>query len=899
VRIRYSLRSWLWRVSIHQEVDEEIAFHIEMRTRELIERGVDSKTAREIVLARVGDVRRLKRTCIDLGRKREREMRITRWIEEARDDVTSALRQMRAAPGFAVVAALTLALGIGANSAIFALADAAFLRPLPFTTPADRLVMLWEWQNGMPSPTTPLDFRDWAEQSRTFAGMAAFVGSAATITSPDGLAEQVPSQSVTLAFFDVLGVTPIVGRTFLPTDDETPVIVLSEAFWRSRFGGDPAIVGRSVVIGGRPQTVIGVVPSRFQVVPAGIGNAVAAPSLWTVFNDPKREGAPWLRAAHFVYVVGRLERSVSIEAAQRDLTAIANGLGERYPSTNKGHGVWLQPLREALVGAEIRVTSMLLLGVVGFVLLMCCANVANLLLSRTSVRGRELAVRSALGATRPRVVRQLLTESIVLAAVGGLFGLGIGYAILRVSPALVPPALLPSAVALTFDGRVVVFCAVATLAVGVAFGLAPAWQFTGTSLVQALSASGRATMRGGAFRRLLVVAQVAVAVIVLCGAGLLLRTLMALQRMDPGYRANDALTLRINLPMPNANAPSRYGSPELLERFYDAVEQEVRKSPEVAQVAWGGALPLDGTWMSQPFAVVGDPPKPEASRDLAAYHMVGPTFFRTLEIPMVQGRSFTDADRREGAPVCIVSEGFARLYLGGRDPIGMRIAVAAMGFTAAPPVVREIVGVARQVKTLPTERDPVPGLYVPIAQNPWYIASLIVRPTHGPADALAATVRTAIARVDKERPLTFVRTLDVVASQAVARPRFRAVLVGTFAGLALALAMVGVFGVLTYAVQQRMREFGVRMAMGATVNDVLRLVVSGAAWLTIVGIVVGGATAAVLSRSLGTLVFPVPPLDPVTFATVPLVIVVTAGIAVAAPAIRATRVDPVVAFRSE
>ena len=883
-------------------MDEEIAFHIDMRTRELIERGVDPKSARQIVLARLGDVRRLKRTCIDLGRKRDREMRITRWFDELRGDVTGAFRQMRASPGFTAVAALTLALGIGANSAIFALADATFLRPLPFTQPADRLVMLWEMaQARVPQQTTPLDYLDWAEQNRTFDAMAAFIGGGATMKSADGTPVSIPSQSVTVSFFDVLGVTPIVGRTFQPSDAAVAptVVVLSEGLWRRRFGADPTLVGRSVVIGGRSMTVLGVVPDRFQVVPASISIAASqSPELWTLFNVP-RQGGPFLRASHYLYVVGRLKPGVTLDTAQRDMTAIADRNAELYPLTNKDHRVVLQALRESLVGSEMRLTSMLLLGVVGFVLLMCCANVANLLLARTMTRSRELAIRSALGATRRRIVAQLLTESLVLATLGGVIGLGIGAAILTLAPSLIPPGLLPNAITLALDERVVTFCMVTALAVGVLFGIAPAWQFTGTSPVHAIAADSRTTTRGGRFRNLLVVAEIGAAVLVLSGAGLLLRTLIALQEMDPGYRAQDVLTMMINLPMPQPGSQTPYPTPERVHQFYDAVGNEVSRIPAARHVAWGSTVPLDGMWFGMPIAIDGDPPKPVATRDLASYHIVSPTYFQTLDIPLVKGRAFADTDAAGGVQVCIVSEAFVERYLKGREPIGLRVAVPRIGFGATEPVVREIVGVAKQVKAWATETLAMPLLYVPIAQNPFFMASLLVRPSSGRADALLPEVRAAVARVDPDRVLTRVRTIDVVAAEATSRPRFRAVLVGTFAALALALAMVGVFGVLAYSVQQRVREFGVRIALGAGVRDVVRLVLGRAAGLTLTGLAIGLAGAALLSRYLATLIYPVAPLDPVTFAAVPFVLAMTAAIAVAIPAWRATRVDPVVAFRTE
>jgi putative ABC transport system permease protein len=885
-------------------VDDEIAFHIEMRTRELIERGLDPKVAREMVLARVGDLGRLRRTCIDLGRKREREMRITQWLEELRDDVAGAFRQMRASPGFTAVAALTLALGIGANSAIFALADATFLRPLPFSTPQDRLVMIWERVPiGNLAMTTPLDHRDWAEQNRTFDAMAGFVASGATMAGPDGTPELLTIQRVGVRFFDILGVTPIAGRTFVPSDDMTPVVVLGEGFWRRRFGADPSIVGGSITVDGEPLTVVGIVPAWFRgLAPTTVANfGTEPPAFWGVFNTPRDE-SPGLRTSHYVNVVGRLGAGVTFDAAQRDVTAIGNRNAELFPDSNKGHEPTLEPLREALVGSETRLTSVLLLGVVGFVLLMCCANVANLLLARTAARSRELAVRSALGATRRRVVAQLLTESCVLAGVGGLVGAGVAWAILQAAPSLIPPGVLPPAVTLSFDGRVVIFCASASFAVGLLFGIAPAWQSTGVSLGQAIASDVRtATRGGGRLRGVLVVAEVAAAVLVLTGAGLLLRTLLTLQSIDPGYRAQEVLTMTMNVPMPGV-APTRYATPESVYRLYDAIEREIRQVPGVRMVSLGSSLPLDGGWFGQSFEVVGDPSRPQSQRDTASYHMISPTYFDTLEIQVVQGRAFTDADTAGGVPVCIVSEAFVRQYLGGRDPIGMKVVVPAIRpitLGARPPAVREIVGVAQQVKGLPNETQPVPQLYVPIAQNSWYMTSISVRPSAGPADALLPAVRAAIARVDKERPVSRVRTIEAIAANATARPRFRAVLVGTFAALALILAMVGVFGVLAYSVQQRVREFGVRIAVGAGFADVLRLVFGNAAKLTAIGLAIGLVAAGVLSRWLTTLVYPVAPLDPVTFTVVPLALIVTAALAAAAPAWRAAHVDPVVTFRSE
>jgi len=890
-----SLRSWLWRVPLDQEVDEEIALHIEMKVRELVGEGMDPAVARDTVLARFGDLDRLRRTCVEIGRKRDREMRLTQWIEELRDDVTYAFRQMRATPGFTIVAALTLSLGIGANSAIFALADATFLRPLPFTTPHDQLFMLWErYPNGFLSQVTPPDYGDWAEQNRTFDAMAAFLFDNAALVGADGFPEQVRSQSVTTEYFAILGVTPLAGRTFLASDTPEDVVVVSEGFWRRRYGADPSLVGRSIAIAGHPRTVIGIVPDRFHVVPATISNAGSEPpQLWMLFNAPIG-GGPAMRRAHFLYAIGRLKAAVSTEAAQQELTAIGAQNAKLFPDTNQGHDPTMRPLHEALVGSEMRLTSLLLLGVVGFVLLMCCANMANLFLARTNARARELAVRSALGATRGRVIAQLLTESLVLAIVGGTIGAGVGAAILRVAPTIVPPGLLPSAVTLGFDGRILMFCAATSIVAGLLFGLAPAWQSTGRSMMQSLVTDRRTTARGGRLRSLLVVGEVAAAVLVLCGAVLLLRTLITLQHVDAGNRARDVLTMTLSLPM---NGPTRYGTPELVRRFYEQVETAVQQVPGVRSVGVGMAPPLDGMWLGQIFSIEGDPPNRQPARTASAYQIISPTYLSTLDIPLLRGRNFSAGDTTDGIPVCIVSEELVRRFIGNRDPLSLRLTVPNIGSPGS--ITRQIVGVVRQVKTFPGEREPVPQLYVPIAQGAWFTASINVRPVAGAAEALAPAVRAAIASVDKDRPVARMRTIDTVAFEANARPRFRAVLVGTLATLALVLAMIGVFGVLAYSVQQRTREFGVRIAMGARVRDVLRLVLTGAARLTVIGIAIGLAAAAAASRFVATLVFPVAPLDPVTFTVVPLVLIATAAIAVAAPAWRAARVDPVVAFRSE
>jgi putative ABC transport system permease protein len=579
---------------------------------------------------------------------------------------------------------------------------------------------------------------------------------------------------------------------------------------------------------------------------------------------------------------------------------VAARLATQFPASNKGHGVTLLPIRDALVGRELQLTTLLLLGVVGFVLLMCCANVASLLVAQANGRTRELAVRAALGAGRGRVVAQLLTESLVLASIGGVLALAVAWALLIAAPSVVPPGVLPAAVMLTFDLRVAAACAGGAAVVGVLFGVAPAWQSNRGRLADAIAADARVTSRSGWLRSSLVSVQVAAAVLVLCGAGLLLRALVTLEGLDSGPRATDVLTGIVNLPFPAPGTTSRYPTAEEARRFFDAVESEVRAIPGVRHVAWGGPMPLDGAWFGQQFMIAGDAPKPVASWDGATYHPVSTEYFAALDLPIVAGRAFTVADRADAPAVCIVSEAFVARFLKGRAPVGTRLVLPRMIFgPGGPPPVVEIVGVARQAKVSAAETEPRPHVYVPLAQNNWWVASLVVRPEHGGASALLAPVRNAMARIDRERVLRQPRTIATIAREATARPRFRAVLVGAFAALALLLATVGVFGVLAQLVQQRTREFGVRIALGASRLSVIGLVVRHAARITMIGLVAGLGLALGLGRLLATLIFPIAPTDPIAYTVAPLIAVITACVACVVPAWRATRVDPATSFRDE
>jgi putative ABC transport system permease protein len=865
------------------DMAEEMRSHLERLIAANRDAGMPAAEARSSALRQFGNVPSLQ--------QRSRDEWRFRWLEEFHADVRFAIRQMRRSPSFTLVAAATLALGIGANSAMFALADATLMRPLPYPDP-DRLVMASERSATRPRmAVSPLTLQDWNDQNHTFDKLAAIstgLGGGPMLSGPNGSGESVERQSVTSSFFDVLAVRPVAGRTFLANDEgpRPAVVVLSEGVWRTRFGADPALIGRDVRLNGEPFTVIGIVPNEVQFSRrAGIWTLV--PELPPTFND---------RGLRFFEVIGRLKSDVTLAAAQADLSTITERVSKQFPDPGNSLGVTLEPLRSGIVGNELQRTSAFLLAVVAFVLLMCCANVANLLLARAKVRGRELAVRSALGAGHARIVRQLLTESLVLAALGGALGMAVGKAILDVAPALIPAGLLPPAVALTFDSRVMMFCAFAAMTVGVLFGLLPAWQMRGTSPMHAMVADSRSITSGaGIFRSVLAGGQIAAAVLLMCGAGLLLRTMVVLGHSDVGYRADGENVVTMDFTVPS----TRYPNGETLLQFYDGVEREVSAIPGVGSVGWSSSLPWGSTELGRwPFEIVGEAPVEAADRPRADYAIASHGYFRAVDLPIVAGREFTDRDTRQTTPVCIVNEAFARRYLQGRNPIGERVSIQPR-LVGTTPAVREIVGVAKQIKGRPDELEDFLQVYVPLAQVPFSDVFLVVRSSAGQAAAFVPAIQAAAARQDPNVPVRRARTLDDLARESTARYRFRAQIAATFAALALLLAMVGVFGVVMYSVQQRSREFAMRIALGATTANVLALVLGSAGRVIAAGALVGLAAAALLSRSMSTFLFGVQPLDPLTFGFVVVGVALTAVIATAAPAMRAARVDPLETFRCE
>jgi putative ABC transport system permease protein len=809
-------------------------------------------------------------------------------------DIRQAFRLIRKAPWFTAASICVLGLGIGATTAIFSLVDAALLRPLPFRD-AHQLVMLWERspQNVRGFVSLPT-FADWRDSSRTLTGLAASAGIVQLPISrgADDLPESTLLESVTPSFFTVLGVTPILGRApdqshvFVPGGPSTGGLAISERLWRTRFGADPSIVGQTIRIASppRPVPIVGVLPASFQ--PLGTAD------MWEVIGV---EGAGGARATRVLRVIARMKPEATLDQARAELTVLSQNIAQANPATNKGWSMTMEPLQSAIVGAELRTTSLVLGGAVLFVLLLACANIANLILARGVGRMRELAVRAALGGTRARIARQLLTECLFLGVFGGLAGLALSWVLLRVAPSLVPPQTIPSSIVLTLDWRLAAFAAMATLLTAVLFGLAPAWQAARVPLVEAMNAGGRGSSdRAGRMRQALAVVEIAIALLLMTGAGLLVRTLLSLNAVDAGYRADDVVTMNVRLPFRRLVT----AKPGEIEAYWRSIEREVASIPEVRSASLGLDLPLAGRSMNPTFDIVGRPAADPANRPSAQYQIVSPAYFDTLGISVVAGRAFTDRDSETGPPVSIVSEAFVRAFLAGQDPIGARIAIAAPGLSNRP-IMREIVGVVRHVKVRPDEpTDSGYQVYVPVSQSPWIQAAVIVR-TAGDSLRIVEQVKRAIARVDPTQAVSLVRTMEEVSAQSTARPRFRAQLVVAFAALATILAAVGIFSVLTFMVQQRAREFSVRLAVGASASDLLRLVLGGGLKLTAIGVAIGVVASAMLVRSLRTLLFGVPPLDPITFVGAPLAMTVIALIACLAPAIRALRADPVTALRAE
>jgi predicted permease len=881
------LRSLLWKASVADEVDAELAFHVEMRTREYIARGLDPELARAKAIGRFGDLERVNHTCRRIGEGRERDMRRAEWIHEFAQDARYALRQLARMPGFTIVSALTLAIGIGATTAIFSIVNAVVLRPLPFPDP-DRLVRLYSNRRGADGSTSAANFVAWRERARSFSQLVPVEYRNFTLLTGDRPAEQVTGERVSADFFPALGIGMRLGRPFSKEEDQPGrdnVVILNERFWKSRFNGDSSIVGRSVRLNAVEHVVIGVVSPQADVLGADA-------SVWVPIALTPEERADSRKG--YLDVFARLAPGVSLAQAQTEMSAIAKRL-ETELEENRENGVRIASLTDVFVGSY-RSRLFILLGAVGFVLLIACVNVANLLLARGAARGKEISIRAALGAGRGRVLRQLFTESVVLAGIGGTIGLVLAFWGVRALKAVAPDGV-PRLDEAGLDLVTVAFALGATVLSSIVFGLAPALRTARSDLQASLREGGRASslVARDRVRQLLVAAEVALSLMLLVGAGLLIRSGIILQGVQPGFTTARVFSAWLSLP------PTQYESVESVRTAYDRILTEVRAVPGVEAAAGITVIPMTGLSAQANFIPEGRSEDPANSISFN-FRIATPGVFRTLQIPVKQGRDFDDRDVAASPCVLVVNEAAAKKAWPNENPLGKRI--PGPRDASGQRTMCSVVGVVGDAHD-DGLREPVrPQIYFAAAQAPaafWNAmqrSMFILARTAGDPRAMTKQLQSAVGRVDPTLPMFDVRSMEERISASLATGRFNTMLLTTLGAIGLLLAAVGIYGVVAYFVTQRTGEIGLRMALGATPGRVLRLVVGQGMRPVVLGIVIGVALAGAASRLLASLVFGVGTRDPVTFVAVPAVLAVVAIAASVVPARRAVRVEPTKALQS-
>jgi putative ABC transport system permease protein len=875
------LRALLHREVADRELDDEIRFHLEQETARHVAQGVEPSEARRRALIAFGNVQQARET--------HREVRGFRPVEELVGDVRFALRTLYRSPALAFAAIATLALGVGAITAIFSAVNAVMLRPLPFVEP-ERLVMLWEesaerdWHRQTAAPANFLDWREQVPALHDAAGYADFSNRVTLLQ--DGTPRLLRSALVTGNFFSVLRTPPALGRAL--TDEETwgtaPVAVLSDRAWRTHFGSDAAIVGRSIDIDGRPLQVVGVMPPGFAFPWEDV-------DIWQPMEWNREDASqPFFRRAHWLRVVGRLAPGASLEQANEQLGTVAARLREAYPATNETLGAGMTPLREFLVGDTSR-PLLILLAAVTLLLLIACANVGNLLLVQAANRAREVSLRLALGAGRMRLIRQAITESLVLSFVGGTAGLLLGWMGTSVLASMLPPGILRVS-EFGIDWRVLGFVLVVITASGLLFGMAPAvWsagRFPGEALREAArgSGSGRTRRWGNA----LVVGEVALALLLSVGAGLLVRSFVELQRVDPGFEPDGVIAVSLVLPS------ARYDTMPKVHAFYDELVLRTKAVPGVTDAAIVRQIPLSGASWSSGFAVEGRPVTPATQAMDVVHRDASPEYFRTMRVPVLRGRPFGAADREDAPPVVIINQTLARTAFPDADPVGQRVSFdrepdsASTWFT--------IVGVVGDEHQVSPAEAPKMEIFAPARQEESRGMVLVARTAGNPAGA-APAIHRIVAELDPALAIRSTETLDDVAARSVALPRFLMLLLVVFAIVGVTLAVVGVYGVLAQVVRHRTRELGIRIALGAASGDVQWLVVRHGLTLAGAGLAIGAVVALAATRAVRGILYGVPAADPVTFAVAMALLALTVLAAAWIPARRASRADPAVALRAE
>ena len=867
------------------EIVEELAQHVEDVYERSIKTGAPAPEAKRIALLELDDDKLRKE--IQRSQKPFREQPVpgsgrSNVLADLLHDLRYAARTQVKNPAFTIVAVIALALGIGANTAIFSVVNTVLLRPLPYKDP-DRLVLVWEdnTKQGYPRDTpTAANFIDWRDQNQVFEGMAAFTPDNFNLTGI-GDPERLQGRRISASVFQLLGVDPQIGRVFTSAEDQPGserVVLLSYGLWQRRFGGDSSIVGKALSLNGRSYTVVGVMPAGFQF-------PSSADQVWVPIAFTPEEAAD--RTTHYLKVLARLKPGVMLSQAQTDMSTIATRLQQQYPQSNTDVGAVVTPLQEYFVG-DIKPALLILLGAVALVLLIACANVANLLLARAAVRQKEIAVRVALGARRWRLIRQFLTESVMLSTMGGVVGLVIAYGGLILLRSFIPENI-SQARQISIDFKVLGFTLFVSVATGVIFGLAPAIQAVRFNQSETLKEGGRDAATGGSGKRLrslLVTVEVAISLVLLIGAGLLINSFLRLRNVDPGFRVDHLLTMKIVLPMP------KYEDAERRSAFYQELVQRVEA---LAGVRSAAVTYSEGS--SIVIRIEGRPePAPGEQQPIVVTTIISPEYFDTMGIPLLKGRQITEQDTRTGPNVVVISETMARRYWPNEDAVGKRI---ALGPIKTPRDWFQVVGVVKDIRQYGLTIDPEPRMYFSHKQTDFFPPQdLLVRTDVDPA-SVASTVRNAVWAIDKDQPVSNIETMEEVLTDSIARQRFSMLLLAIFAAVALVLAAVGIYGVMSYSVAQRTHEIGIRMALGAQTGAVLKLAVGYGMKLVLTGIVVGLVAAFALTRVMSTLLFGITATDPTTFTLISLLLVLVAALASYIPARRATKVDPIIALRCE
>jgi putative ABC transport system permease protein len=863
---------------LYVELSEEIREHLEEKIEELVAGGMSRKEAAATARRNFGNLTLIE----DDSRK------VWRWpsIEEFFINIRFGLRILRKNPGFTAVAALTLALGIGANTAIFSVIYGALLAPLPYPNP-DQLVMVWARINGHNNAVSAGDYLDWKHQNAAFQDVVAWSGGSFSL-SIAGHPEAIQARITSPGFFNMQGIPLFLGRDFVSEEGQVGkehVLIMTNRLWRERFGSDAHIIGRQLRLNREPYTVVGVLaagmPDRFES---------------RLFVPLAFKPDQITHDMHWLAVMGRLKPGVTLQQANADMDGITRRIAETYPVSNKGWGASVEPLKNAFTSRDTIKNLWLLMSAVGFVLLIACVNVANLLLARGTFRQKEVAVRSSLGATRSQLFLQFLSESLALAFIGGAIGVSLAWAMLKVIVVLLPPFSVPTEADIRLNLPVLFFSLTATALAGVLCGCAPAWQTSRWNLNDTLKEGGRSGSSGGrhGLRRTLVVIEFALALTLLAGAGLAVHSFWKLTRVDLGFRQDHVLTFALPL------RDDRFKHSEQITVFYRQVLEKIEALPGVSSAGASTGMPLIDAGFGMTFRIAGQPVS-NSSPPVAGFTMVTPEYFRTFGIPIAKGRSFTVQDVAGGVPVAIVNETFVKKYLPNVDPLTQRVVVEQLipgASRPGPPIEWQIVGIYHDVHNAGVRRQGFPEINVPFGQSPWPFARIGVR-TSGDPGGMTNSIGAIVQSLDSDLPLDQVRTMDQIVDESLAGDRFATVLFAAFAAVALILAAVGIYGVISFAVAQRTHEIGLRMALGAGPAQVLRLVLREGMLLALCGLVLGLGGAYFAGRTMKSILYEVPAIDPLAISTVAVVLLLSAVLACYLPARRATHVDPLVALRHE